>query len=138
MSFINVTARRGAAVVAALAVLAAAAAPADAARLTRRAQASASGQYAVITATATVDRPRQIQVRVTSNRRQRADINWSMVCTQGFGAGLKDGDATRRLPARLNLRFPARPSRLSSCTVSALAQIGGSGRVTVAIWARRR
>jgi hypothetical protein len=93
--------------------------------------ASASGDYAIAQAAGEIDDPGTINVRVTSKPRQKVDVTWALVCVQTGGAGTKDGQFSGRTPLTKALKKPAK--KVSSCTVSANAQLAEGGKVTVRI-----
>lgn len=101
------------------------------------AKKTASGDYAVALTSATVKRPSRIRVRVTSSPRQRASVNWTILCSRGLSASTKSGAANVSTPATRTIRHPMLKSA-DDCIVSATAQLDGSGRLTVALLARRR
>jgi len=102
--------------------------------LKRIASSSASGDYAIATASANTKRPSAIYVAVTTTPRQAVDVSWSLVCSRGFNAGSKSGQYTTSSTKRRKLRLPM--SRVDSCTVSALGQMSAGGKVVVRIFKR--
>jgi hypothetical protein len=90
---------------------------------------SASGDFAIAQASGTQRGSGPVTLIVRSKPRQRVQATWVLVCTQGSGAGSRDGQFTARTPIRRRLRKPGRGSR--DCIASANAQLNGSGRVTV-------
>ncbi len=97
-------------------------------------RASSSGDYAIALASAQAKRPSQLLVRVLASPNQRISVNWTMVCSKGFGAGTKSGQFAGTTPILRALRFPmARPD---DCTVSSTAQLKAGGRVTVILLKR--
>jgi hypothetical protein len=98
-------------------------------------RSSASGDYAVTIASGTTKRPLAIKMRVLARPNQHVSVNWTLVCTKGFGAGSKSGSFSSGTPVTRAVRFPMRHP--ASCTVSAGAQLKRSGRVTVILIAVR-
>jgi hypothetical protein len=94
-------------------------------------RATARGDYAVATASGTVDNPRRLWVKVKARPNQRVDVYWLTVCSKGYGAGSKDGDFSGLTPLRKRIGMPYR--RPDSCTVSASAQLSGRGRKIIVI-----
>lgn len=93
---------------------------------------TASGDYAIATAAGNITKPGTIRVKVTSTPRQKVDVTWTMVCTQpNGGAGSKDGSFKARTTVTRTLKKPAK--RVIDCTVSALAQLSGSGRIKISL-----
>lgn len=97
------------------------------------AKGHASGDYAVTQAAGTVKRPGTIRVKVTASPRQKVSVSWTMVCTKGTNAGSKSGQFEARTNVNRALKKPM--SHTDSCTVSANAQLSGSGKVSIAITA---
>ena len=98
-------------------------------------RSSASGGYAVTIASGSTKHPLTIKVRVLARPNQHVSVNWTLVCSRGFGAGSKSGSFSSGTPATRAVRFPMRhPER---CTVRAGAQLKRSGRVTVILIAVR-
>jgi hypothetical protein len=92
---------------------------------------TASGDYAVASASGTANQPLEIQLSVTATPSQSALVSWDLVCMEnGGGVGSKSGQSTLTLPDVEPLPLPA-PS--SSCIVSADVQISNSGTVTLSI-----
>lgn len=117
----------------ALAVTLATATPAQAAiRVVDRQRAR--GDFAVTTASGSVDEPRRLWVKVNARPNQGVSVSWVVTCTRGFGAGSRDGDFDATTPVRravrMNYRMP------DSCTFAASAQLDDSGRLTVTLLAR--
>lgn len=97
-------------------------------------KATASGDYAIAIASGNVDRPRAILVRVTATPRQTVGVNWTVVCSKGFGAGSKSGAFKARAPVTRPVKLPMRQP--DNCTASAGGSLDGSGRVVVSLIGR--
>lgn len=95
--------------------------------------ASAAGDYASAIASGSADNPSKLRVRVTSVPRQSVNVNWTVVCTKGFGAGSKSGQFTARTPTTRAMRMPM--SRPDNCTVSAGGFLERSGSLRVVLLA---
>ena len=97
-------------------------------------RARAHGDFAVATASGSVDEPRRLWVKVYARPNQGVHVAWNVVCSRGSGAGSRDGafNATTpvKRPVRMNYRRP------DSCTFSAAAQLDDSGSITVILLAR--
>lgn len=90
-----------------------------------------SGDYAIAQASGSVDNPRKIKVFVTTSPRQKADGAWTVVCSNGSGAGSKSGNISGRGKFSRKLKLPMK--RPDNCTVAANAQLSEGGRVRVTI-----
>jgi hypothetical protein len=97
---------------------------------------SASGDYAVATASGTGHKPRAIHVQVRTRPGQGFDASWSVTCSRGFGAGSKSGSFTGFGRRAKRIRLPMR--RADTCYVAATGQLEDSGRIVVSIHSRRR
>lgn len=90
----------------------------------------ASGDFAIATASGSIDSPGTIKVTITAEPNQKVDANWNMVCSEpGGGAGSKDGKFTAKTPVTRTLKKPA--SKVTDCTISALGQMSKGGKITV-------
>lgn len=91
----------------------------------------AQGDYAICTASGSVNHPHSITVHVIARPGQHVSGAWSVVCTKGTGAGSKSGNFSGWASARSNLthklKMPYR--RPDSCTVAADAQLAHSGHI---------
>ena len=92
---------------------------------------SGAGDYAVTAASGTANHPHVIYVRVTASPAQSVLVSWDLVCSKGFSAGSKSGQFNARTPVMRALKMPM--NGVSSCIVSADAQLSGSGRLTVQV-----
>lgn len=89
----------------------------------------ASGDYAIAQTAGDVNPDGPISVVVTASPDQSASVSWDVVCAEGFGsAGSKSGQYTARSGSRAIL-LPSADA--SDCTVSANAQLGGSGKLAI-------
>lgn len=95
---------------------------------------SSSGDFATVIASGTAKSPRAIYVAVKTSPRQKADMNWTVVCSKGMGAGSKSGDYSTSSSAKRKIRLPM--SNPSSCTVSAGGQLSSGGKITVTLYKR--
>ena len=86
---------------------------------------SASGDYAVTIASGNASAPHALYVNVTSSPPQSVLVSWSLVCSRGLSAGSKSGQFRARTPLTRSMKFPM--TNVSSCIVSADAQLSGSG-----------
>ena len=91
----------------------------------------AAGDFAAATVVGTVSNPGTIRVRVKTSPRQRVDVQWSMTCVRGSGAGSKSGSFKGRATITRKLRKPM--GNPDDCSVAATAQLADSGRLTVQI-----
>lgn len=89
------------------------------------------GDYAVATASGTVDEPRRLWVKVKARPNQRVDVYWITTCARGTGAGSRDGDFSGITPVKRRIGMSYR--RPDSCSVAATAQLSGRGRKIVVI-----
>ncbi len=96
--------------------------------------ASASGDFAIALASGTAKRPLGVYVSTVATPRQSVSVNWTMVCSKGFGAGSKSGSHTTSSSRKRKLRLPM--SNPSSCTVSASGSLEDGGKVTVRLYQR--
>src|SRR5690242_12663614 len=58
-------------------------------------RASSAGDYATTIASGTATKPSRVAVVVYTSTLQSVDMNWTLVCSRGFGAGSKSGRLTR-------------------------------------------
>jgi hypothetical protein len=100
----------------------------------RIAQKSASGDFAIAIAAGTAKHPRGIAAKAIATPRQRVDINWTMVCSRGMGAGSKDGSYSTSSPTLRTLKMPT--SHPDSCTVSVGGSLARGGKIKVQILKR--
>lgn len=114
--------------------IAAVAAPASASTFKQIGSKSASGDFATALASGTATNPNGIYVAVFAKPRQRVDVNWTMVCTRGTGAGSKSGDYKTTSSAKHKLRMPT--AHPDSCTVSAGGSLARGGKITVKLYRR--
>ncbi len=98
--------------------------------------ASATGDFAIAQATGDINDPAEIRLRVRSSIPQQASVTWTMTCTQADGAGSSDDQFDAATPVNRRLRMPSRD--VSDCTVSANAQLGEGGKVTVTLTGKKR
>ncbi len=106
-------------------------ASADVKRIDR---ATARGDYAITTASGSVDNPTAIWVKIKARPNQKAGGNWNMVCSKGSGAGSKSGNYSGVTPFVRKLKMPY--SRPDSCTVAALGSLSKGGKIIVILLAR--
>jgi hypothetical protein len=113
--------------------------------------ASTSGDYATTIASGTATRPRHIFAVFNTSKPQWLDIDWTMVCSRGYGAGSKSGSVRRyssvlpgvraptggKGPWSISPDFRMPMARPDDCTVSAGAQLTRSGRLVIQILALR-
>jgi len=85
---------------------------------------SASGAFAVTSVSATINRPRNIWIRLTGGVESGTAI---VTCSRGFTISANNYDYKRAG----TYRVPIRPARAGSCDV--VASVGGSGRIRVEI-----
>ena len=97
-------------------------------------RARARGNFAIATASGSVDEPRRLWVKVNARPNERVVVTWSVVCSRGSGAGSRDGDFNAMTPVKRPVRMNYR--RPDSCTFAATAFLGGDGRLTVTLLAR--
>ncbi|MDO9354074.1 MAG: hypothetical protein Q7T55_10285 [Solirubrobacteraceae bacterium] len=92
---------------------------------------TASGDYAVAVASGDVDDPSSLRVTVSASSKQKVDVNWSVVCTKGLGAGSKDGKASGKTTLVRSIKMPM--SNPDNCVVSASAQLSKGGKLKVTL-----
>jgi hypothetical protein len=100
----------------------------------RIAQKGASGDFAIAIAAGTAQNPRGIAAKAIATPRQSVDINWTMVCAHGTGAGSKKGSYSISSPMLRTLKMPT--SRPDSCTVSVGGSLARGGKIKVQIFKR--
>ena len=113
----------------------------------------AAGDYATTLATGSVTRPKsEISVVLYTSRPQPVDVSWTILCTRGLSAGTKTGQATLQTfksgPAGGPTGHPGAWSiheikalpmaNTDSCTVSAEAQLSGSGSLRLELLGEQR
>lgn len=92
------------------------------------------GDFATAIADGHVNNPTAIWATIKARPNQKADGNWSMVCSRGSGAGTKSGDYSGTTPFTRKLKMPyAHPD---DCTVSALGGLSDGGKIIVILYAR--
>jgi hypothetical protein len=92
----------------------------------------ASGDFAIATASGTIENPGTLKVKVTATPGQKVSVNWIVACSQpDGGAGSKDGEFTARAPVTRTMRKPA--THVTSCTLSASASLSNGGRLKVTL-----
>jgi hypothetical protein len=94
---------------------------------------TSAGDYATAVASGNATSPKRMWVRVEASPEQGVDVFWSMVCSRGFGAGSKDGEFSGQTPLQRAVGFPMQDP--DDCTLSASAQLSGSGRLEVILLA---
>jgi hypothetical protein len=95
---------------------------------------TASGDFAIALASGTAQNPRGVYVAVFAKPRQRVEVDWTMVCSRGTGAGSKSGHYTTTRSTKRKLRMPmANPD---SCTASAGGSLSRGGKITVKLYRR--
>ena len=92
------------------------------------------GDFATCVTSGSVDFPSSIHVHVSATPAQNVSGAWSIVCTRGSGAGSKSGSFHGFTTLSRNVPFPMRHP--DNCTVSADAQLSGSGGIRVWLTAR--
>lgn len=85
----------------------------------------ARGDFATCEASGSINHPLSLHVHVKGNPRQGITGNWTMVCSEGSGAGSRSGNFRGTTPLVRTMRMPE--SHPSSCTVSALGSLDGNG-----------
>ena len=106
-----------------------AASVARATKTVRFAQCTARGDFATCVAGGNVNHPVAIFVHVHASPNQHISGAWDMVCSKGTGAGSKSGPISGTTPRRKQLPMPY--THPDSCSVSADAQLSGSGSLLV-------
>jgi hypothetical protein len=96
----------------------------------------AQGDFAICTASGSVNHPLSLVVHVTSSPNQHISGAWDVVCAKGTGAGSKSGTFSGTTPFQRTLKMNYR--RPDSCTVSADAQLGTGGSLHIWIIAWKR
>jgi hypothetical protein len=92
---------------------------------------TARGDFAICTASGSVNHPSAIYAHVHATPNQSISGAWSMTCTKGTGAGGKSGSISGTTPVRKALRMPyAHPDW---CSVAADAQLSGSGSLQISL-----
>jgi hypothetical protein len=96
----------------------------------------AHGDFAICTASGTINHPRAIYVHIDASPNQSISGAWDMTCSKGTGAGGTHGTISGTTPRRKGpLRMPyAHPD---SCIVAADAQLLSSGSLFIYLTARR-
>lgn len=107
---------------------------ASAAVYKRIGSASASGDFATTIASGTAKRPIAIYVAVFATPRQKVDVNWTLVCSKGLGAGSKSGHFTTTSSAKRKLRLPT--AHPDECQVSAGGSLDRGGHIVVRLYQR--
>lgn len=111
-----------------------ASATAAAAVYKRIGSASASGDFAIALANGTAKHPIGVYVSALATPRQRVDVNWTLVCSKGLGAGSKSGSFKTLSSAKRKLRLPT--AHPDECQVSAGGSLDRGGRITVRLYQR--
>jgi hypothetical protein len=96
----------------------------------------AQGDYAICDASGTTWHPLSVVMHVTSSPGQHVSGAWDVTCSKGLGTGSKSGSFSGTTPYKKTLRLNYR--RPDSCIVSADAQLGTGGTVTVRLVAWKR
>jgi hypothetical protein len=93
-----------------------------------------SGDFAICTASGSVNNPLYIRAHVDASPNQQISGSWDMTCSKGTGAGGSHGTISGTTPRAKRLRMPfANPD---SCVVAADAQLSGNGSIHVYLTAR--
>jgi hypothetical protein len=97
------------------------------------AKGSSSGQYAIASASGTINNPGTIRVEVTSSPSESVLVSWTMVCSHGLSAGTKSGQFKAHTTVLRTIPKPM--EHPSQCIVSMNAQLQGnaSGVIRVSI-----
>ncbi len=103
-------------------------------RTVRIGSCRSSGDFAICTASGSVNNPLYIRVHVDASPNQHISGDWSMVCSKGTGAGSTSGTVSGTTPRVKRLRMPF--SNPDSCDVAADAQLSGNGSIYVYLTAR--
>jgi hypothetical protein len=96
----------------------------------------AQGGYAICDASGITYHPLSVVLHVTSSPGQHVSGAWDVTCSKGLGTGSKSGSFSGTTPYKKTLRLNYR--RPDSCIVSADAQLGTGGTVTVRLVAWKR
>ena len=106
------------------------AASAAANSVVRFGQCTARGDFAICTASGSVNHPTAIYVHIDASPNQSISGAWDMTCSKGTGAGGTHGTISGTTPRRKGpLRMPyAHPD---SCVVAADAQLSNSGSLSI-------
>jgi hypothetical protein len=94
----------------------------------------ARGDFAVTSASGSVDEPRRLWVKVRARPNQGVHVTWIVTCSRAGDSGSRDGDFNATTPVRRLVKMPYR--RPDSCTFAGSARLDDSGRLTLILQAR--
>jgi hypothetical protein len=93
-------------------------------------EGEASGEFAIAQASGTINAPKDVRILVSATPNQKASVTYTLVCSQGAGAGTKSGQFEATTP--VDRKLPLAGDDPSDCIVSANAQLQGpDGEVKV-------
>lgn len=110
-----------------------AAIPASASTVYQAGSCQGKGDYAACVASGNMTRPARIIVNLHGFPSQKVHVYWSMVCSEGSGAGSKSGSFTDN-DGIGHWPIPHPYSRPSSCSVAAEGQLEGSYGTKINVW----
>lgn len=90
---------------------------------------TSSGDFATCVEAGDATKPVTIQVHVTASPNQSVSVAWDDVCSLGLSAASSSGQFTARTPIVRTIHHPF--THPDSCTISADAQLSGSGSLKV-------
>lgn len=96
---------------------------------------SARGDFATASASGSINAPVKIEVQIIASPDQLVEVEWTMVCARGTGAGSRSGRFRDYSRMSRSIPFPTRNP--DDCTVSAVASLSRTGAVTVKIYGFR-
>ena len=96
----------------------------------------AQGDYAICDASGTTWHPLSVVLHVTSTPGQHVSGAWDVLCSKGSGDGSRSGTFSGTTPLKRTLKLNYR--RPDNCIVSADAQLGTGGSVTVRLVSWKR
>ena len=102
-------------------------------RVVRVGHCTARGDFAICTASGSVNKPTVIYVHVYATPNQHISGAWSTTCSKGTGAGGKSGTMSGTTPLRHTLKMAY--THPDSCIAAADAQLSGSGHLVITITA---
>jgi hypothetical protein len=96
------------------------------------------GDFAICTASGSVNHPSSIHVHVSASPGQHVSGAWNVVCSKGTGAGSKSGTFSGHASVAVPLTHLLRQNykHPDSCIAAADAQLGTGGHLHVWITAR--
>jgi hypothetical protein len=93
------------------------------------ARETANGSYSIASLTVTVENPGALWIRVKARPNQSVTANWDIFCQSGDEFTSRGSSTEGRTPLLRRIHIPQRFP--DSCDISALAQLGGSGSITL-------